>query len=68
MTYKDVTDLIEESTIPEQFLEFCDLDPKTGSFMSKKWEIKLGSIYDILDAPVDEGDGDEDEPTDIAAK
>ena len=68
VTYKDVTDLIEESTIPEQFLEFCDLDPKTGSFMSKKWEIKLGSIYDILDAPVDEGDGDEDEPTDIAAK
>jgi len=68
VTYKDVTDLIEESTIPEQFLEFCDLDPKTGSFMSKKWEIKLGSIYDILDAPVDEGDGDEDEPTESAAK
>ena len=68
VTYKDITDLIEESTIPEQFLEFCDLDPKTGSFMCKKWEIKLGSIYDILDAPVDEGDGDEDEPTESAAK
>lgn len=61
VTYKDITDLIEESVIPEQFLEFCDLDPKTGNFISKKWEIKLGSIYDILDAPVDE-DGDDLEP------
>lgn len=63
VTYKNIIDLIEESIIPEQFLEFCDLDPKTGNFISKKWDIKLGSLYDIIDAPVDEDADDEEEPT-----
>lgn len=58
---KDQDDLIEEGTIPKQFLNFCDFDPQTGNLISKKWEIKLGSIYDIIDAEIEETDEEEEE-------
>ena len=49
ITESDITALEDEGTIPESILEFCDFDASTGALVSKQWNIKIGSIYDILD-------------------
>ena len=49
ITDSDIDALAEDGTIPESILEFCDFDASTGALVSKHWNIKIGSIYDILD-------------------
>jgi hypothetical protein len=56
----DIDSLIVDGTIPEGILEICDFDAATGAFVSKKWNIKIGSIYDILDEKFG-GEVDDDE-------
>lgn len=45
----DVTELIEDGILPEKLLPIIDENFQTGVFMSKKWGVKLGTIYDIID-------------------
>lgn len=49
-------ELIENGVIPKQFLTLCDFEPKTGNLISKQWNVKLGTIYDIIDAVTSEDD------------
>jgi hypothetical protein len=58
----DIDALIVDGVIPEGILGFCDFDASTGAFVSKKWNIKIGSIYDMLDENFGtETDDDEDD-------
>lgn len=58
----DIDALIIDGVIPDGILDFCDFDPSTGSFISKKWNIKIGVIYDIIDKDYGEsGEIDEDD-------
>ena len=40
----------------------CDFDASSGAFISKKWNIKIGVIYDIIDKDYGlETEGDDDD-------
>ena len=45
----DIEELIEDGILPEKLLPLIDENFQTGVFMSKKWGIQLGTIYDIID-------------------
>lgn len=45
----DVSELVENGTLPPKLLSLIDEDFNTGIFKSKKWGIQLGTIYDIID-------------------
>lgn len=45
----DVDELLEDGILPEKLLPIIDENFQTGVFMSKKWGIQLGTIYDIID-------------------
>lgn len=49
LTQNDVTELVEDGILPEKLLLIIDENFQTGIFKSKKWGIKLGTIYDIID-------------------
>lgn len=49
LTQNDVTELVEDGILPEKLLSIIDENFQTGIFKSKKWGIKLGTIYDIID-------------------
>lgn len=49
VTDTDIENLIIDGIIPNGFLDFCDFDASTGTFVSKKWNIRIGVIYDIID-------------------
>ena len=49
LTQNDVTELVEDGILPEKLLLIIDENFQTGTFKSKKWGIKLGTIYDIID-------------------
>lgn len=58
----DIDALIIDGVIPEGILDFCDFDASTGRFISKKWNIQIGVIYDIIDKDYGEtGETDEDD-------
>ena len=64
ITESEIDTIEEDGVIPERILEFCDFDALTGAFLSKKWKLKIGSLYDILDynfkAVADEPEDDYD--------
>ena len=63
VTESDINELAEHGVIPAGILGICDFDASTGAFVSKRWGLKLGSIYDILDhnfRAVDEPEDDYD--------
>ena len=45
----DVEELIDDGILPEKLLPLIDENYQTGVFISKKWGIQLGTIYDIID-------------------
>ena len=49
VTEADVNALAENGVIPDRILAICDFDASTGAFVSRKWNVKIGSVYDILD-------------------
>ena len=49
LTQNDVTELVEDGILPEKLLSIIDENFQTGTFKSKKWGIKLGTLYDIID-------------------
>ena len=58
----DIDALIIDGVIPEGILDMCDFDASSGSFISKKWNIKIGVIYDVIDKDYGlEKDSDDDD-------
>lgn len=45
----DIDKLIDEGTLPEALLKIVELDTNTSSFISIKHNIKIGSLFDILE-------------------
>ena len=45
----EIEELLEDGILPEKLLSLIDENFQTGTFKSKKWGIKLGTIYDIID-------------------
>ena len=45
----DINELLEDGILPEKLLPIIDENYQTGVFTSKKWGVKLGTIYDIID-------------------
>lgn len=56
---KDVDDFIIDVKIPKEITDFLKLDVNTMSFISKEYNVKIGSVYDITDKEFSE-DSDED--------
>ncbi len=55
----DIDNLIMEGVLPEKLLKIVELDIQTNSFISKKFDIKIGSLSDILDIDIDSSEDDE---------
>nr|DAS58168.1 MAG TPA: hypothetical protein [Caudoviricetes sp.] len=45
----DIDELLENGTLPNKLLKLIKEDYETGTFYSKKFNLKLGTIYDIID-------------------
>lgn len=45
----DVEAFEEDGELPNELLNLIDFDEKTNNFVSKKWNIPLGNIFDILE-------------------
>ena len=45
----DIDNLIEEGILPEKLTKIVELDINSNNFMSKKFNIKIGSLSDIID-------------------
>lgn len=49
LTNSDIDKLYDEGDLPLEIYNICEFDENSGNFISKKWGIKIGTIYDILD-------------------
>lgn len=49
ITQEDVNKVLEDGILPEKLLSIIDEDINDGNLMSKKYKIKIGNIYDIVD-------------------
>lgn len=54
LTVEDIDTLIDDGNVPDDILKICDYTPSTNDFISKKWNIKIGCLWDILDKKFDE--------------
>ena len=58
LTEDEINDFIEEGILPSRFLNIIDIDVNSTDFISKKYNVPIGSIDDFLDAEA-EVDSDE---------
>lgn len=59
---KDADDFINDVKIPKAISDFLKLDPTTLNFISKEYNIIIGSAYDITDKEfTNQEDDDENE-------
>lgn len=49
LTRSEVEDFIDEGVIPDKILRIVDEETDTNNFVSKKYGIVLGNIFDIID-------------------
>lgn len=49
LTKSDCEKFVEEGIIPDKLLQFVYADVNSNNFLSKKYDVILGSIFDILD-------------------
>lgn len=49
LTVDDYENFIEEGILPERLLSLVDEDMNSNNFISKKWNIPIGSIFDIIE-------------------
>jgi len=54
LTNDEIDSLINDGEVPSEILKMCDFNPQQGSFISKKWNIKIGELWNILDKKYDE--------------
>lgn len=53
LTKEDVNDFIEEGTLPLSLLKIIEEDVNSNNFISKKWKLIIGNIFDIIDKNFD---------------
>lgn len=49
ITKDDVDKVLEDGLLPDKLLSIIDEDINDGNFISKKYKIKIGNIYDIVE-------------------
>ena len=49
LTKADVESFIEDGTLPDKLLKIVDEDTSTMNFVSKKYNVVIGTIFDIID-------------------
>ena len=54
LTQSDVDSFIEDGIIPESILSIVDEDANSNNFVSKKYNVVIGNIFDIIDKTFDE--------------
>ena len=49
MKESDVEAFEEEGVLPDELMKIIDFNENTNEFISRKWGVVLGSIFDILE-------------------
>ena len=49
ITQEDVNKLLDDGILPDRLFEIVDENVNNGNFISKKYKIKIGNIFDIID-------------------
>lgn len=49
ITESDVSEFVENGVLPNELSKIIDVDYNNGNFVSKKWKVQLGTMYDIID-------------------
>lgn len=49
MSVEDIDNFLEEGEVPENILKFADIDTLSTNFLSKKFNVPIGNIDDIID-------------------
>ena len=61
ITKDDVDKVLEDGLLPDKLLSIIDEDVNDGNFISKKYKIKIGNIYDIVEKDFTDGEIDDTE-------
>ena len=61
ITKDDVDKVLEDGLLPDKLLSIIDEDVNDGNFISKKYKIKIGDIYDIVEKDFTKGEIDDTE-------
>lgn len=59
ITQEDVNKLLNDGTLPDRLLSFIDENINNGNFISKKYKVKIGNIFDIIDKNFDKNEVDD---------
>lgn len=65
LTSEDVNKVLEEGILPDKLLKLINEDVNDGNFYSKKFKIKIGNIYDIVEKDFSKSEIDDTESTNI---
>ena len=65
LTSEDVNKVLEEGILPDKLLKLINEDINDGNFYSKKFKIKIGNIYDIVEKDFSKREIDDTESTNI---
>ena len=61
ITKDDVDKVLEDGLLPDKLLSIIDEDVNDGNFISKKYKVKIGNIYDIVEKDFTNGEIDDTE-------
>ena len=61
LTESDVNAFLEDGVTPESILAVVDEDANSNNFISKKHNVVIGNIFDIIDKVFDKNEDDEDD-------
>lgn len=53
LTKEDVNEFMEEGVLPSSLLKIVEEDVNSNNFISKKWKVVIGNIFDIIDKDFD---------------
>ena len=53
LTKEDVNKFMEDGDLPAQLLKIVEEDVNSNNFISKKWKVVIGNIFDIIDKDFD---------------
>jgi hypothetical protein len=67
LTSKERTDFLEDGVLPDKIAKFCEINYDTGDIISKQWNVKLGTMYDIIEVNEQNKEIDEDNVIDMLA-
>lgn len=59
VTQEDVNKLLDDGTLPDKLLSFIDENINNGNFISKKYKVKIGNIFDIIDKDFNKNEVDD---------